>query len=157
MMTCGKKRRANPSQQTFQRCFSVVLWLMRRRDVWQRQINVETTLNISTLEFTTSCNVQSTLCISALTWTTLDNVETTLSFLTSSFTTLVNVETRLWKWLFLKRTKKIVSNRIHGVQSFNSCFIIFTLLPMLRGICRRVLAKPRKFLKDYEKYCIART
>ena len=47
---------------------------MRRREVGQRQINVETMLYISTLKFTTSNNVESTLCISTLTWTTLDNV-----------------------------------------------------------------------------------
>ena len=47
---------------------------MRRREVGQRQISVETTLCISTLKFTTSNNVESTLCISTLTWTTLDNV-----------------------------------------------------------------------------------
>ena len=35
---------------------------MGRRDVGQRQINVETTLRISTLKFTTSNNVESTLC-----------------------------------------------------------------------------------------------
>ena len=86
------------AQQTFQRCFYVLFWWMQRRDVGQRQINVETTLGISTLKFTTSNNVESTLCISTLTWTTLDNVDTTLSFSTSKFTTLVNVETTLWKW-----------------------------------------------------------
>ena len=37
------------SQQTFQRFFNIVFWLMRRRDVGQCQINVETTLCISTL------------------------------------------------------------------------------------------------------------
>ena len=57
-----------------------------------------------------------------------------------------------------KENKKKISNRILGVQSFNRYFIIFfTSLPMLREICRRVLAKPRKFLKDHGKYCIART
>ena len=60
------------------------------------------------------------------------------------------------KMTFSKKNKKI-SNRIQRIQSFNYYFIIFTLLSMLRGICRRILAKPRKFLKDYEKYCIART
>ena len=55
------------SQQTFQRCFNVVFWLMRLRDAGQRQINVEATLCISTLKFTTSNNVESTLCISTLT------------------------------------------------------------------------------------------
>ena len=80
-------------QQTFQRCFNVVFWLIRRRDVGQRQINVETMFCISTLEFTTLNNVESTLCISKLIWTTLDNVESTLSFSTSSFTMFLNVET----------------------------------------------------------------
>ena len=46
-------------------------------------------------------------------------VETTLSFSTPSFTMLVNVETTLWKWLFLKITKQILSNKIHGIQSLN--------------------------------------
>ena len=146
------------TQQIFHRCFNVVFWLVQRRDVGQRQINVETTLCISALDLTTSNNVESTLCISTLIWTTLDNVETTLSFSTSSFTTLVNVETTLWRWPFLKRTKKIISNKIHGIESFNNYFItFFTLLTMLRGICRRVLARPRKFLKDHRRYCIART
>ena len=31
------------SQQTFQRCFNIDFWLIRRRDVGQLQINVETT------------------------------------------------------------------------------------------------------------------
>ena len=131
------------THQTFQRCFNVIFWLMRRRDVGQRQINVETILCISTLDFTTSNNVESMLCISTLIKTTLDKVETTLSF-----STLVNVETTLWKWPFLKRIKQIISNRILGIRSFNYYFIIFfTLLPMLSWICRRVLARPRKFFK----------
>ena len=128
-------------QQTFQRCFNIAFWLIQRPDMGQCQINVEKTLRISTLI-----------------WTTSDNVETTLSFSTSSFTTLVNVETTLWKWSFLKITKQIISNKIHGIQSFNYCFIIFfTLLPTLKGICWRVLARLRKFFKDHERYCIART
>ena len=36
-------------------------------------------------------------------------------------------ETTLWKWTSLKRTKKIISNRLDGIQSFNSYFIIFLL------------------------------
>ena len=74
--------------------------------VVQPQINVETTLCISTLEFTTLSNVESTLRISTLMCGTLDNVETRLSFSTSSFTTLVNVETTLWNWPFLNGTKR---------------------------------------------------
>ena len=98
---------------------------MRRCDVVQRQITVETTLCILTLEFTTSNNVESMMCISTLIWTTLDNVETTLSFSTLIWTALVNVEITLWKWPFPKRTKQIISNRIHGIRSFNYYFIIF--------------------------------
>ena len=60
------------------------------------------------------------------------------------------------KMTAFKKNKKNISNRMHGIQSFNY-FIIFTLLPMLRGIFRKVLGKPRKFLKDFEKYCIERT
>ena len=60
------------------------------------------------------------------------------------------------KMIFFKRTR--IFHGIHRIQSFNYHFIIFfSLLPMLRGICRRVLAKPRKFLKDHKKYCIVRT
>ena len=45
--------------------------------------------------------------------------------------------------------KKIISNWIHWIQSFHYYFkILFTSLPMLRGIYQRVLAKPWKFLKD---------
>ena len=54
------------TQHIFQRCFNVVFWLMRRHDVGQRQINVETTLYISTLKFTTSNNVETTLSFSTL-------------------------------------------------------------------------------------------
>ena len=113
------------AQQTFQRCFNVVFWLVRRRSVGQRQINVETTSCILSLKCKTSNNIESTLCILTLTWTTLDNVETTFSFSMSSFTTLVNVETT-WKWPHLKRTKKIDLKRIPGTQSFNYYFISFT-------------------------------
>ena len=146
-----------PSQQTFQRCFNVVFCLIQRRDVGQRQINVETTLHISTLEFTTSNNVKSMLYISTLIW---NNVRQRRDIVvsTSSFTALVNVETTLWKWPFLKITKQIISNRIHGIQSFSYYFIIFfTLLPILRGICWRVLARPQKLFKDRKRYCISRT
>ena len=54
------------AQQTFEHCFNFVFWLIRRRDVGQRQINVQTTLCISISELTTSNNVKSTLCISTL-------------------------------------------------------------------------------------------
>ena len=40
------------NQQTFQRRFNVVFRLIWRRDVVQRQINVKTTLCMSTLKFT---------------------------------------------------------------------------------------------------------
>ena len=98
------------SQQTIQRCFKVAFWLISRCDVGQRQINVETTLRISTLIFTTSHNVDSALCISTLMWTTLDDVKTTSPFSTSSFIMLANVETTLRKWRFWKRIQKIFQN-----------------------------------------------
>ena len=124
------------SQQTFQRCFNVVFRLVRRRDVRPRQINVEPTLCILTLEFTMSNNVESMLCISTLIWTTLDNVETTLSFSTLICTTLVNIETAFWKWQFLKRTKQIISNWIHEIGSFNYYFMIFFTLLMSKSTCK---------------------
>ena len=83
-------------------CFNVAVRLIWRRDVRQRQINVETTLCTSTLEFTTLNNVVSILSILTLIWTTLDNVKTTMSFLTSISATLGNVETTLSIWPFLK-------------------------------------------------------
>ena len=46
------------SQQTFQRRFNVAFRLIWRRDVAQRQINVETTLSTSTLKSTTFNNVE---------------------------------------------------------------------------------------------------
>ena len=52
--------------KTFQHCLNVAVRMIRRRDVGQRQINVETTLCISTLKFTTLNNVRSTLSISTL-------------------------------------------------------------------------------------------
>ena len=88
------------SQQTFQCCLNVVVRVIWRRDVRQCQINVETTLYIPTLKYTTLNNVESTLSISTLILTTLDNVETMLLFSTSSFTTLINLETSLWIWPF---------------------------------------------------------
>ena len=40
-------------QQTFEHFLNVVFWLIQRCDMGQRQINVETTLHILTLPFTT--------------------------------------------------------------------------------------------------------
>ena len=47
----------HPCQQTFQRRFNVAFRLKWRRDVAQRQINVETTLCTSALKFTNFNNV----------------------------------------------------------------------------------------------------
>ena len=82
------------TQQTFQRRFNVAFRLIWRRDV--------ATFN----------NVETTLCISTLNWTTLGNVETTLSFSTSIFTTLGNVETTLRIWPFEKKFKPPFKNKI---------------------------------------------
>ena len=78
------------TQQTFQRRFNVVFRLIWRRNVPQRQINVETSFCTSKLE------------ISTFTGTTSDNVETTLSFSTSICITLGNIETTLWIWPYEK-------------------------------------------------------
>ena len=83
------------THQTFPRCFNVALRLIWRRDVGQRQTNVEVTLCTSTLEFSTLNNVESTLSISTLIW---HNVELTLPFSTSICKTLSHVETTLWMW-----------------------------------------------------------
>ena len=94
------------TQQAFQHCLNVVVRVMIRQDVGQCQINVQKTLCMATLKFTTLENVESTFPISTLVLTTLDNVETMLLFSTSSFTTLMNVETTLWIWSFSKSWKK---------------------------------------------------
>ena len=139
-----------PTQQTFQRRFNVVFRLIWRSDVTQRQINVETTLCMSTLKYTTSNNVQTTLYISTLNWTTLDNVETMLSFSTSIFTTLGEVETTLQIWPFGKKIKPWFKN-----TWFNNIFELQRIwwtqnlhfFPTLRGICKRILTESYKFLK----------
>ena len=95
------------TQKTFQRCLNVVvvmvIWL---RDVGQYWINVETTLCMYRLKFTTLNNRRLTLSISTLILTTLDNVETMLLFWASSFTTLINIETTFWIWPFSKSWKE---------------------------------------------------
>ena len=56
------------------------------------------------------------------------------------------------------KKKKNIPNSIHWIQNFNYYLIIFfTLLPMLRWRCQRVLTKSQKFLKDYEKFCTSKT
>ena len=52
------------TQQIFHRCFNFGFRLIWRRDVVQRQINVETTLFTTTLKFTTLNNVKLALSIS---------------------------------------------------------------------------------------------
>ena len=56
------------TQQTFQRFLNNIIFRLRRREVEQRQINVETMLCTSTLKFTTlnKVEVESMLSISTL-------------------------------------------------------------------------------------------
>ena len=125
------------TKQTFQRCFNVVFWLIRRRDVGQRRINV--------VYFNDYISSVRKLRNSFVTF----NVE---------FNNVGKRQNNIVKMTIFKKNKTIILNRIHAIQSFNYYFIIFfTLLPMIRGICRRVLAKSQKFLQAHEKYCIART
>ena len=84
-------------QQTFQRCFNVVVRLLWRHNVEKHQINAQTMLHTSTLDFRTLNNLGSTLSISTLICTTLDNEETTL-FSTSIYTTFNHAKTTLWIW-----------------------------------------------------------
>ena len=90
------------TQEIFQRALNVVVRVIWHCDGGQCQINVEPTLCMLTLIFTTWNNVKSTLFISTLMLITLDNVETMLSFSMSSFITLINVERTLWIWPFWK-------------------------------------------------------
>ena len=94
------------TQETFQCGLNVVVRVIWLRDVEQCQVNVETTLCMSTLKFITLSNVKLTLSISTLILTTLDNVETMLSCSTLSFVTLINFETTLWIWPFSKSWKE---------------------------------------------------
>ena len=134
------------AQQTFQLRLNVVFRLIWRRNVAQRQINVETTLCPSTLKFTTFNNVETTLCISTSNWTTLDNVETMFSFSTLIFTTLGNFETTLRIWPFGKKIKPWFKNKIFELQRTCSTQNLH-FFPTLRGICKRIFAGPYKFLK----------
>ena len=114
-----------PTQQTFQRRFNVVFGLIWRRHVAQRQINVETIL-----------------CFSTLNWTTLDNVKTTLSFSTSIFTTLGNVETTLQIWPFEKKYKHRFKNKIifSNFKEYVGLNIFLHFFPILTLFWRRPLS-----------------
>ena len=60
------------TQKTFQGCLNVVVRVIWLCDIGQYWINVETTLCMYTLKFTTLSNVRLTLSISTLILTTLD-------------------------------------------------------------------------------------
>ena len=119
------------TQQTLQRCLNVAIRVIWRRDVGQCQINIETTLKISTLRFTTLNNVESTFCVSTLILTTLENVATMLLFSTASFTTLINVETTLWIWPYSKSRKEqknIFELQKKGTYLINNtCFWLWSI------------------------------
>ena len=134
---------SNPANVStlFQRCFRSI-W---RRDVAQRQFNVEATLCTSTLKFTKFDNVESTLSIWTSIWTAIDNIETTLLFSRSIFTALGNVETILWIWPFSKKIN-LNSKRIYifnfqikiieiWYDRLKICFILFLLLIK---ICKQI-------------------
>lgn len=84
------------------RCFNAIIWLMRRHDARQRQVNVETTLRRSKFKFTTLNNVESLLSISKLIWTMLDNVNKTLWYMTACVKNLK-------KWVFRQKHKNFLS------------------------------------------------
>ena len=85
------------AQQTFQRCFNVVVRLIWRHNVGQHQINAQTMLHTSTLDFRMLSSLGSTLSVSTLICTMLAKEERTL-FLTSIYTTFSQAKTTLWIW-----------------------------------------------------------
>ena len=111
-----------------------VIW---RRDVRQCQINVDTTLCISTLKITMLNNVESTLSISTLMLTTLGNAKTMLLFSKSSFTlinietTLIDIETTLYIrsfWKSQKEQKNIFELRKKMIHLINyNCFLFWSI------------------------------
>ena len=119
------------TQEIFQRGFNVVVRVIWHCDVGQCQINVEPTLCMSTMKFTTLNIVKSTFFISTLMLIALDNVETMLSFSMSSFITLINVETALWIWPFWKSWKE--QKNIFELQKKddslinNTCFWLWSI------------------------------
>ena len=130
-------------QETFQCYFYVAFWLIRRHDV-------ESTLK-------QRCAFQ---CWNLQRWINVVHFNGDINNVGQRRNNVVifNVEfhnvgkrpNNIAKMTISKKNKnKNISNKILGIQSFNYYFIIFTLLPILRGICQRVLAKSRKFLKDH--------
>ena len=120
------------TQQTFQHQFNVVFRLVWRRNVTQRQINVETTLYMSTLKSTTQNNVETKLCFSTLNWTTLGNVETTVRI-----------------WPFKKKYKPRFKAKVIflNFKKYVGLNIFLHFFPILREICKRTFAEPQKILK----------
>ena len=138
----------NLFQQIFERRFNVVFRLIWRRDVVQRQINVETTLCTSDLKVITFNNVETTLCILKLNWTTLDNVGTTLSFSTSIFTTLRKAKTTLQIWQLEKKLSLDSQRKSYSWASRNMLDSkSSSFFSILRGICKKIFVEPQKFLK----------
>ena len=138
------------SQQTFRCRFNIVFRLIWRRNVAQRQINVETTLCTSMLIFKTLNNVESTLSISRLIWTTLDNVEKRCHF-QRSFWQHWGTSKQRCEYDHLKkiRLKPRVKNKIIylSFKENTGLKIFFILFFILRGICKKIFAEPQNFLK----------
>ena len=116
------------TQQTFQRRFNVGFRLIWRRDVAQRQINIETTLFISTLNLTA-----------------LYVVETTFFFLTSIFTT----SKQRCEYDHLKKNQVSIQkqNNIFHLQRICWAQNLVHFFPIWREICKRIFPEPQKFLK----------
>ena len=132
----------------FRRCLLVDMMSRRGTTSNQRWNNaVYFNIGIYNIE-----NVESTLCISTLTWTTLNNVEKTLSFQRRVSQRWSTSKQRCEIDPFRKEQKKLF--QIEYNQSFNCYFIVvFTLLPILWGICWRILAKPQKLRSWNVQHC----
>ena len=138
----------NLFQQIFQRRFNVVFRSIWRRDVAQRQVNVETTLCTSELKFITLNNIETTLCILKLNWTTLDNVVTTLSFQRQFSQRWANPKQHCkydnWKKkLSLDSQRKSYFWASRNILDSKSS----SFFSILREICKKIFVEPQKFLK----------
>ena len=129
---CKLSSKVSP-QERFQRYFYVAFWLIRRRDVEstlkQRCVfqcwNLQCWINVVYFNFDMNNGRQRRNNV------VIFNVE---------FHNVGKRPSNIVKMTISKKNKnKNISNKIHGIQSFNYYFIIFTLLPMLRGIVKEYL------------------
>ena len=137
---CSEKKVSLIPQQAFQRCFNVVFWLIWRHDVVQPQINVETTLCISTFDFTKS----NQRCVfQRCDMSNIRHCRNNVVLFNFEFHNFSQRGNNVLKMTISERNrKKIISDYIHWIRSFYRFFItFFTLHPTLRRLCWMIFAK----------------